>query len=556
MASGTATIKSSTTKTRSGFLAGRRGRLLRESFTAYLFIFPAMSLIFIFGLFPVAFSLYVSMYKWKIKQGAFRGLANYTKAMDDLAYVVAFLLALGAIYIAISILVKILRTAGEESRYLWLFSIPGTIFAAGTYYFLKFVVLVLPEILAIGDKVRRVERTRELYVQLFREAFQVEAVAQARQYAFGLLALGLVLWLLLNYAFKHRHNSRYVGQFFQLTFSAWVGWLIGSFTYNYIQAQYAKAMESGKEITIWVQVMSIMGGLFLFYFSWKLWLYSQRQATSTPKMLTTAFASIGLLSGAWILIGEVPPVIAAGDKALWNGLLVTVWYSMGTVPIQLAVGLAVAYLLYQDIKAKSFFRMLYFIPYITPAVASASVFRIMFSNRPTGMMNNILAFFGQEPLKWLLEPNPIFKIFGLPGPSLALVVIILFGIWTYSGYNAVIFLAGLGSVPRSLYEAAQIDGANRWQSFRHVTLPLLSPITYFLSLLGVIGTFKAFNHIFVLRNPAALRSVDTLSMVIWDLIKTDNRYGYGTAVAFILFGVVLILTLINNSVQGKRVFYG
>jgi len=87
-------------------------------------------------------------------------------------------------------------------------------------------------------------------------------------------------------------------------------------------------------------------------------------------------------------------------------------------------------------------------------------------------------------------------------------------------------------------------------------LPLLSPITYFLSLLGVIGTFKAFNHIFVLRNAAALRSVDTLSMVIWDLIKTDNRYGYGTAVAFILFGVVLILTLINNSVQGKRVFYG
>ncbi len=555
MASGTATLESSTTQTKVGFFAGRRGRLFRENLTAYLFILPAMTLIFVFGLFPVAFSLYVSMYKWKIKQGAFRGLANYTKAMDDLAYVVAFLLAIGAAWLAISIFIKLWRAARENDASLWLFSIPGTILAAGTYYFIKFIVLVLPEILSIGEKVQRVERTRELYAQLFGEAFHVPAVAQARQYALWLLAFGFLLWVVLQYWLKIRHGGSYVRLFYQMVLYGFISWLISSFTYNYIQAEYAKAMESGTEVTIWVQVMSIMGGLLLLYLSWRLWQYAQRQE-STPKMLAGAFAAIGLLVGAWVLVGELPPVIAAGDKALWNGLLVTTWYSMGTVPIQLAVGLAIAYLLYQDIKAKSFFRMLYFIPYITPAVASAAVFRIMFSNRPTGMMNNILAFFGQEPLKWLLEPRPIFTIFGLPGPSLALVVIILFGIWTYSGYNAVIFLAGLGSVPRSLYEAAQIDGANRWQSFRHVTMPLLSPITYFLSLLGVIGTFKAFNHIFVLRNAAALRSVDTLSMVIWDLIKTDNRYGYGTAVAFILFGVVLILTLINNNLQGKRVFYG
>ncbi len=555
MASGTVTVKSSTTKPHVGFLAGRRGRLLRENFTAYLFIAPAMSLIFLFGLFPVAFSLYVSMYKWKIKQGVFRGFANYTKAMDDLAYVVAFLLVIGTIWLAISVLLKVWRTARDESPYLWLFFVPGALFTAGTYYFLKFVVLVLPEILSIGEKVQRVERTRELYVQLFGEAFDVPAVAQTRQYALGLLLLAVVVWLILNYAFNHRHNTHYVMQFFQITFFSWIGWLVGGFTYNYIQAEYAKAMESGEQITIWVQVMSIIAGLFLLYFSWKLWQSAQHQ-DSTPKMIGGVVAAIMLLTGAWILVAELPPVIAAGDKALWNGLLITAWYSLGTVPIQLALGLTIAYLLYQDIKAKSFFRMLYFIPYITPAVASASVFRIMFSNRPTGMMNNLLSALGQEPLKWLLEPNPVFKIFGLPGPSLALVVIILFSIWTFSGYNAVIFLAGLGSVPRSLYEAAQIDGANRWQSFRHVTLPLLSPITYFLSLLGVIGTFKAFNHIFVLRNAGALRSVDTLSMVIWDLIKTDNRYGYGTAVAFILFGVVLALTLINNSVQGKRVFYG
>jgi multiple sugar transport system permease protein len=137
-----------------------------------------------------------------------------------------------------------------------------------------------------------------------------------------------------------------------------------------------------------------------------------------------------------------------------------------------------------------------------------------------------------------------------------LVVIILFNIWAFTGYNAVIFLAGLGSIPTVLYEAAEIDGANRWESFRYVTLPLLSPTTYFLSLLGVIGTFKAFTHIYVLRQESALNSVDTLSLVIWDELFTRNEYGYAATLAFVLFGVVLILTLINNKVQGEQVFYG
>ncbi len=555
MASSITTANATTARQPRGFLSGKRGRILKENFTAYLFLFPAMSLIFAFGLYPVAFSLYVSMYKWKIKQGTFLGFANYTKAMDNLAYIVAFLIALGTIWLAIQALKHAWRTGKEKGMQSWLYLFPGAFFASGTYYFLKFIVLVLPEILSIGQKVQRVVRTRELYVQLFREAFQVESVVQARQSALLWLALGLIVYFALNYFLKSRDGAKFLGIFYRMTFAGWIGFLIAEFTWDSIQLEYAKAMEKGQEIALWPQILSVMAGLVLLYVSWQVWQYAQRQ-DSTPKMLAGAFAAITLLGGAWILAGEVPPIIAAGDKALWQGLMITAWYSLGTVPIQLAVGLGIAYLLYQDIKAKSFFRMVYFIPYITPAVASASVFRIMFSNRPTGMMNNILGMLGQEPLKWLLEPRPVFTIFGVSGPSLALVVIILFGIWTYSGYNAVIFLAGLGSVPRSLYEAAEIDGANRWQAFRHVTLPLLSPITYFLSLLGVIGTFKAFNHVFVLRNAAALRTVDTMSMVIWDLIKTNNRYGYGTAVAFVLFGVVLILTLVNNSIQGKRVFYG
>lgn len=555
MAGGTVSLNTDTNQTSSGIFHGKRGRLLKENLTAYLFLFPAMSLIFIFGLYPVAFSLYVSMYKWKIKQGSFRGLSNYTKAMDSLAYVIAFLIAIGLIWMTVSGLIKMWKTAKTQGQHVWTFLLPSVVLAGATYYFVKFFVLLLPEILSIGEKVQRVVRTQELYVQLFGEAFHVEGVVQARQQFLIWLMIGIVLWIVMARIIKDIRNNQYTGQFYLMSLSLIVGGLLANFTYQSIVEEYTAAIESGKEIALWPQVISVLAGLFLLYFSWKLWKHATTHADSW-KFAASALSALGMLIAAWILIGEVPPIIAAGDNALWSGLQVTVWYSLGTVPFQLMIGLAIAYLLYQDIQAKSFFRMLYFLPYITPAVASAAVFRIMFSNRATGMMNNVLGIFGLDPLKWLLEPNPIFTIFGVEGPSLALVVLILFGIWTYSGYNAVIFLAGLGGIPRSLYEAAQIDGANRWQTFRNITLPLLSPITYFLSLLGVIGTFKAFNHVFVLRNPAALRTVDTMSMVIWDLIKTDTRYGYGSATAFILFGVVLVLTLVNNKVQGEKVFYG
>ncbi|MFQ5575933.1 MAG: carbohydrate ABC transporter permease [Anaerolineae bacterium] len=495
------------------------------------------------------------MYKWKIKQGTFRGLANYTRAMDNLVYVIAFTLAVAAAWGVVSLLIKAWRAAQERDETPWLLALPGAALALALFQFIKYMVLILPGILDIGEKVQRVERSRELYLQLFGEVFKAEAVVRAGQQFVGLILAGVVLWALLNRFVNTKRNAQYVTWFFLVGFLGLVGYAIADFTLASIQAEYANALESGEEIAIWTQIVSILGGTALLYVSWRLWQSAPRRDSSL-KVVFNLLAAIALLGGAWILIGVLPPILEAGDKALWSGLAVTAWYSFITVPVQLALGLAIAYVLYQNIKGKSFFRMVYFLPYITPAVASAAVFRIMFSNRPTGMMNNLWALFGADPLKWLLEPESVFTIFGISGPSLALVVIIIFNVWTYSGYNAVIFLAGLGGIPVSLYEAAEIDGGNRWQLFRFITLPLLSPVTYFLSLLGVIGTFKAFNHVFVLRNAAALRTVDTMSMVIWDLLKVDNRYGYSAAMAFVLFGVVLVLTIINNAIQGRRVFYG
>ncbi|MEZ4618152.1 MAG: sugar ABC transporter permease [Caldilineaceae bacterium] len=132
----------------------------------------------------------------------------------------------------------------------------------------------------------------------------------------------------------------------------------------------------------------------------------------------------------------------------------------------------------------------------------------------------------------------------------------IYGVWTFIGFNTVVFLAGLGNIPKPLYEAAAIDGGGRWAQFRNITLPLLSPTIYFLTLYSVIGTFKAFNHLYVLRNAAALGTTDTASIVIFEAFKRDTRYGYASALAILLLIIILLLTYVNNRIASKRVFYG
>ena len=145
----------------------------------------------------------------------------------------------------------------------------------------------------------------------------------------------------------------------------------------------------------------------------------------------------------------------------------------------------------------------------------------------------MLGLFGIKSLLWLDNPRGFSMLAGstvdlpqwLAGPSLALLVIVIFNIWNFFGYNAVVFLAGLGSIPTELYEAASMDGAGRAAQFRHITVPLLSPTIYFLSLIAIIGTFKAFTHVWVLRSGAALGTTDTASIVIFNEFNRNTRYG-------------------------------
>jgi multiple sugar transport system permease protein len=306
--------------------------------------------------------------------------------------------------------------------------------------------------------------------------------------------------------------------------------------------------------------VAVLGGAYWF---WKLAFEMEGLTVTLIRWgLALAVLAIGLAAVAqgWTIMTDA---LSRRNQDFLDGLQITVYYAFGSVPIQLTLGLILAYVLFQNIFAKEAYRMIFFLPYVTPAVAAAVVFGTVFNGNDTSLANQVLNLFGFDSYRWISEPRPFLNVvFGLnldgflAGPSMALVSVIILGVWTYTGYNAVIFLAGLGTIPSDLYEAAKVDGANQWHLFRHITLPLLSPITFYLSVLAFIGTFKAFNTLFVMRTPASQGTLDTAGLVIFDTFRTQSKYGEATAQAILLFLIILAITQIQRKLFEKRVFYG
>jgi len=548
------------------YITPRKLRFFKESLTGYLFVAPALILIFMFGIFPVGFALYVSLQKWKLKQTGFIGLTNYVRGMGNLSYALFFVFGIGLLLVAIRQLIKIIKAAKEDQglKVLWL-ALPGMLHAAVIFAFFRFLWLQLPEFLAIADKIRVLEKTRENFMILIREAFHVEAVHSAWiDFRYTFLA-ALVVGILLVAILKWKNITTLQIKFMQFWLSLSAGAGLLWFTYSEIINVYTLALEEGTAPGIWPQVITILSGLIPMILGFLLW-NSASNEYSNKRFWLKIFGALTLLVGGWILVGEIPAIVTAGDKDLWTGLKVTIFFSLGTVPFQLSISMFLALLLFQKLKGSGFFRMVFFLPYVTPFIASAAVFKQMFSMRETSPINLILRNLGLEAQMWLQESKGIFEIlaesggFSIPawaaGPSLALCVIILHSIWTYVGYDVVIYLAGLGNIPTEIKEAAQIDGANRWDTFRHITFPLLSPTTYFLSLIAIIGTFKAFATLWVFRESLALGTTETFSVVIFVEFFEKARYGYASALAFILFALILAITFLNNRIQGSRVFYG
>ncbi len=548
------------------WLTARRLRIWRENITAYLMIAPATILIFVFGIFPVGFAVFVSLHKWRLKRGDIIGMANYTSAIGSLAYLLVFALGLGLLVWGVIKLRQIHRDFEGGAFRIWFLNLPGILLASVGLSFINWTVVLLPNILDIADKIRGVERTRELFMQLLHEAFTVDAVLAARATMFWLMIGAAVTVAVAMYLWRTPETLQQQFELASNWFLIGVGAILLVYVYTQVMAAYAAAVQTGEDPGILPQLVSITTGLILLYVGWRIW----KQATDQPStflFLLRLLAALVFIVGGWIMVSEFPILVAAGDPDLWVGLRATLFYSLGTIPFQLSISIFLAVLLFQNLSGSQFFRMMFFLPYVTPTVASAAVFRQLFSNRLQAPVNAGMRFLGLAPLQWLWEPKGIFRLMatglGLQqwpswadGPSLALVVIMIYSIWVFVGYDTVIYLAGLGNIPKELSEAAEVDGANAWQVFRHITFPLLSPTTYFLTLISVIGTFKAFNHIWVMRLDAALGTADTFSVVIFTEFFEKLRYGYASAMALILFAIILSLTYVNNKIQGSRVFYG
>jgi multiple sugar transport system permease protein len=190
---------------------------------------------------------------------------------------------------------------------------------------------------------------------------------------------------------------------------------------------------------------------------------------------------------------------------------------------------------------------------------------VFFALYPAALQNTAKQLETFFPVRWLQEPRGIFLYLGrkwgftpptwLQGPSMALVAVSIVSMWHFIGYDVVIYLAGFFNVPTEVLEAARIDGASEGQTFWKITFPLLSPTTFFLLIISTIGAFRAFTMFFVLTAGGPLRTTMSVTYLVYDKFYTANRWGYASAIAFVLFAIILAMTLLNQRLAARRVFY-
>jgi len=211
--------------------------------------------------------------------------------------------------------------------------------------------------------------------------------------------------------------------------------------------------------------------------------------------------------------------------------------------LDLVFSLFFASLLDKKIRGLRFFRAIYFAPVVTSMVAVSAIW-LWFYDPQFGLFNYIFKQLGLSPLKWLYDPN------------WAMLSIIIMSVWKGLGYNIVIFLAGLQNIPESYYEAAEIDGASNWEKFKYITLPLLSPVTYFVILISIINSFKVFTQISVMTpRGGPLYSTGVMVFYIYQQAFEGYKIGRASAAAMILFLGVLAITFVQRRIGEKRVHY-
>ena len=238
------------------------------------------------------------------------------------------------------------------------------------------------------------------------------------------------------------------------------------------------------------------------------------------------------------------------DPRFWKALRNTVVYTLGVVPLSISIALSLAVAIDQKIKFKNFYKSMFFMPIITSVIAYSIIWRWLFAGEKYGLINHLLIKIGSRPVDWLINPNSI-----LP-------TIMIVAIWGGLGYNMFILLAGLQTIPQVFYDAAEVDGASSWQKFWYVTLPLLRPTLLFVLIMSVINSFQVFEQAYIMTAGTSegvggvLDSALTLVSYLYEKGFQRFEMGYASALAYILFGIIFLVTLINiRLVNTRRVEY-
>ncbi|MCM2395755.1 sugar ABC transporter permease [Rhizobium sp. S95] len=230
------------------------------------------------------------------------------------------------------------------------------------------------------------------------------------------------------------------------------------------------------------------------------------------------------------------------SRDFWNALKVTALFAVLSVPLRLALALAIASYLVRETLPSRLLRGALFLPSVTSTVSIAVVFSWVFAT-DYGMVNALLVKLGLGKVPWLQDP------------SLALWVLIAVNTWKQLGYDIVIYIAGLQAVPQELYDAAAVDGGRRFHVFRRVTVPLVMPTTYFLMVISVIEAFQVFTIVNVMTHGGPAGATDMLVNMLYRVGFVLFDIGQGSALAVLLFVLLIVLALVKSFVVGRKVHY-
>lgn len=257
-----------------------------------------------------------------------------------------------------------------------------------------------------------------------------------------------------------------------------------------------------------------------------------------------SFFKTGAFGKGNIFVGFDNYIRLFSDSDVWQALFNTFKYAIVEVPLSIVIAILLAVLLNRKMKGRTIYRTIYFLPMVAAPAAVAMVWRWLY-NSEFGLLNYIMGTAGMNPVNWISNPK------------IAIIFIALVGVWSVIGYNMVLFLAGLQEIPRDYYEAATIDGAGRVKQFFSITLPLISPTMFFVTVTRIIAALQVFDVIYMMidKSNPALQKCQSLVYLFYKYSFVQSNKGYGSAIVMLLLTVILIITAIQMVCQKKWVHY-